>query len=104
MIVGDREGHELLERHAILGIDPVQLGRDLREAEALVYHRRGHIEVRGDGLDILALVDYRLNASELVERMERFAEGVFRIAVLLGQYALIGRSDNTGDRCVAGTA
>src|SRR3546814_8822837 len=71
VIVGDREGHELFERHAVFGIDLVQFRGDRRELEALAHDRgRGH-EMRGDRFDVLAFINHHLHGAELIERMER---------------------------------
>ncbi|KAB2693383.1 hypothetical protein F9L03_26425, partial [Brucella lupini] len=42
VFVGDGERHELVERHAVLGIDVEQAGRNGREAQALLDHLNGH--------------------------------------------------------------
>src|SRR3546814_8239193 len=59
MVIGDGKGHELLQRHAVLGIDLVQPGRDLGELQPLAHDGRRHQEVCGDRFDILALVHHR---------------------------------------------
>lgn len=38
VIRGDGEGHQLLERHALVGIDLEQRGRNRGESQALVHH------------------------------------------------------------------
>ena len=40
LVGGDGERHELLQRHAVLGIDVVQLRRHGRQAQALLDDRR----------------------------------------------------------------
>jgi hypothetical protein len=50
MIGGDREGHQLLERHAVVGIDVEQLRGDRRKPEPLLHHVHRHEE---DGRDLL---------------------------------------------------
>ena len=44
----DREGHQLFERHAVVGIDVVQLRRHRRQTQALLDDRRRHEVPRGD--------------------------------------------------------
>lgn len=48
VVFGDREGHELLQRHAIVGINVVQRGRNGCEAQPLLDHVDGDEESRGD--------------------------------------------------------
>ncbi len=60
--------------------------------------------MRGDRIDVPALVDQHLHAAELVERMERFAEVVFRIAVLFGRDGIIGILDDAGRGRILGEA
>ena len=38
VVAGDGEGHELVERHAVLGIDVEQRRRDRRQLQALLHH------------------------------------------------------------------
>ncbi len=60
-VVGrDREGHELLERHAVLGIDVVQLRRHRRQPQALLDDRRRDEVPGGDLLFAHAAVAQQL--------------------------------------------
>ena len=102
VIVADREGHELVERHVARGIDLVQLGRDRGELQALAHHGRRHAEMRGDRLFALTLVSQELHAAELVERVKRLAMAVLRKRVFLGQDRVVGRLDDARDRRVLG--
>ena len=42
LIGGHREGHQLFERHSVVGLDLVQLRRDRCEAQPLLHDRRRH--------------------------------------------------------------
>ena len=71
MIGRDREGYELLERHAVLGIDGEQLLEDRGEPQSLLHHGDRGEEGRGNILLRLPLLAQGLEGLELVERMER---------------------------------
>ena len=60
---------ELVERHAVLGIDVEQDGRCGREAQALLDHLDRDEERCGDLLLGLALHPHILEGAELVQRM-----------------------------------
>ena len=85
MIAVDGERHELVQRHAVVGIDVEQLGRDGCKAEALLDDRHGDEEGRGDVLLGLALLAQRQKGPELIERMQRRALDVLGEAVFLGE-------------------
>ena len=55
VVAVDGEGHELVERDPVLGIDVEQLGRDRRQAQALLHDGDRHEEGGGDFLLGLAL-------------------------------------------------
>jgi hypothetical protein len=65
------ERHELVERHAVFGIDVEQLLRHGGEAQPLLHHVRADEERRGDVLLGLALLTQGLESAELIERMQR---------------------------------
>src|SRR5208282_3190309 len=71
MVAGDRERHELLQRHTVLGIDVEEHRRDGGEAQPLLHHGRRHEEAGGDLLLAQALVAQGLEGAELVEGMQR---------------------------------
>jgi hypothetical protein len=48
LVGGDRESHELLQGHAVLGIDPEQLLGDGGQAQPLLHDGRGYEEAGGD--------------------------------------------------------
>ena len=101
-VVGiDRERHELVERHAVLGIDLQQLRRDRGQPQALAHDVDRDEERRGDLLLGLALLAQREEGAELVERMQRRALHVLGEAVLLGEPF---GADDAGDRRGAGEA
>ena len=65
----DGERDELLEGHAVFGIDLVKLRRDRRQPQALLDDRRRHEMARGDIFLAEARIAQSLERSELVERM-----------------------------------
>ncbi len=83
MVGGDSEGHELLERHLVLGIDVEEPGRDRSELEALLDDAWGYEETSRDFLLAQARVAEVLEGPELVERMEGDALDVLGQAVFL---------------------
>ena len=70
LVAGDGEGHELLQGHAIVGIDVVQLRRHRRQTQALLDDRRRHEMPRGDVLFAHAAIAQDLERAELIERMQ----------------------------------
>jgi hypothetical protein len=68
MVARDGEGHELVERHAVLGIDVEQRRRDRRELQALLHHVDRDEERGGDLFLGLAFLRHRQERLELVER------------------------------------
>src|SRR3546814_18730343 len=85
MVIGDGEGHELLERHLVAGIDVEELRRHRCELEALLDDAGADEEARGDLLLAQAGVPKGLEGPELVERMEGDALNVLGQAVFLGR-------------------
>ena len=81
----DREGHELVECHLLLGIGVEQRRRDRGKFQPLFDHAGRDEEGRGDLLLSAALLAHRLEGTELVERMQRRALDVLGQAVLLGE-------------------
>ena len=92
----DREGHELVEGHFLLGIGVGQRRRDHGELQPLLDHAGRDEEGRGDLLLDAAFLAHRLEGAELVERVQRRALDVLGQAVLFGQP--IG-ADDAGDKC-----
>ena len=82
MVGIDRERHELVQSHAVLGLDIKQLGRDGSKAQPLAHHRGRDEERRRDLFLGLALLTEREERAELVERMERGTLNVLGEAVL----------------------
>ena len=83
MVVRDREGHELLQRHAVLGIDVEELPGDGGEAQALLHDGRCDEEARRDLLLAEALVAQGLKGAELVERMQGDALDILSEQILV---------------------
>ena len=79
----DREGHQLVQGHAVLGVDVEQLRRDGSQPQALLDDGDADEEGRRDLLLALALLAQRLKRPELIERMQRRALDVLGEAVLL---------------------
>ena len=88
MVAGDRERHELLQRHAVLGIDVEERRRDGGEAQPLLHHGRRHEEAGGDLLLAEALVAQGLEGAELVEGMKGDALDILGQRILLSDPAL----------------
>ena len=70
MVVRNREGHQLLQRHAVIGIDFQQLGRHAGELQPLLDDLRRHEEAGGDLLLAHSLFLQRLEGTELIHRVE----------------------------------
>ena len=86
LVVGiDRECHELVERHAILGIDVEQLRRDGGKLEPLLHHLDADEERGRDLLLAHALLAQCKKGAKLVERMKRRALHVLGERILLGE-------------------
>ena len=83
MVAGNGEAHQLLQRHAILGVDIEQLGRDRGELQSLFDHIDRDEEGGGDLLLGLALFAKRQESAELIERMQRRPLDVLGQRVLL---------------------
>ena len=66
----DRERHELLERHAVFGIDLMQLRRHRRQPQPLLHDRRVHEVPGGDVFLAHAEVAEDLEGPKLIERMQ----------------------------------
>lgn len=101
MVGADGEGHQLVERHAVLGVDVEEAWRDGGEAQPLPNHADRHEEGRSDLLLRAAAFAKCLEGAELVERVQRGALHVLGQAVLLGD--ALG-ADDAGDRRGAGEA
>jgi hypothetical protein len=99
MVMRHREGHELVKRDAVLGIDVEQRRGNRGEPQALTDHSRGDEEAGGDILLADAAPDQRLEGLELIERMECFAVDVLGEAVFLGRDRGGRVADVAGDRC-----
>ena len=81
----DGEGHQLLQGHAVLGVDLEQRLRHGGQPQALVHDVDRHEEGGGDLLLGLALLTQGDEGAELVERMQGRPLDVLGQAVLLGE-------------------
>ena len=95
MILADGEGHQLLHRHLVLGVDVEEFWRDRCEAHPLLDHARGDEKARGDLLVSEAFVSQGLERPELIERMQRGALHILRERILLGE-APVRTTQGTG--------
>lgn len=98
MIVAEGEGHQVIKRHIAGRVYLVQLRRDRGELETLLHDGGRHAEMRCDRLFAFALIAQALHAAKLVERMQRFAEGVLGERVFFGEHGIVGRLDHARDR------
>ena len=93
------EGHELFQRHAILGID-VEEGRGHGgEFQALLHDLGRDEEGCSDRFLALTLLTQGLKGAELVERVQSDALHVLRQRVILGEDILGSIAHDAGDRC-----
>ena len=70
MVGREGKGHQLLEGHAVVGIDLVQLRRHRRQPQSLLDDRRRH-EMPGRNVFVAeAGIAQGLERSELVKRMQ----------------------------------
>ena len=98
MVGRDGEGHELLERHAVLGVDVEQGRRDRRQAQALLHDVHTDEERRGDVLLGAPLLAQGLEGAELVERMQRRTLDVLGQRVVLAENVGRGIADHARNR------
>ena len=85
MVVRHRERHELLQRHAVLGVDVEKLVRNRGELQPLLDDGRVHKEPGRDLLLAKALLAQGLEGAKLVERMQSFALDVLGERILFGE-------------------
>ena len=102
VVVCDREGHELLQRHPIIGVDVEQLGRDRRETQALLHHSRRDEKARRNIVLTQPLITEHLEGAELIEGMEIGAVRVLGERVFLGRGIRARLPHNAGDECCLG--
>ena len=98
MIGADGEGHELLQGHAVLGIDLEELLRHGAEPQPLLHYGRRDEEAGGDLLLAGALVAQRLEGAELVQRMQGDALDVLGQRILLRRDLDCRIAHDAGDR------
>src|SRR6516225_9584526 len=85
VVVGHRERHQLLQRHAIFGVDVEQFLGDRSKLQPLLDDTRADEEPRGDVLLAQALLAQDLECAKLVERMKIRALDILRKRIFLGQ-------------------
>ena len=85
MVGRDGERHQLLQRHAVLGVDVEQGRRDRRQAQALLHDVHADEECRGDVLLGAPLLAQGLEGAELVERMQRCTLDVLGQRIVLAE-------------------
>ena len=83
MVVGDAEGHQLLEIELIGGVGVEQLRACRSELQALAHHGGRDAECGRDVFLALVLVAECCEGAELVERVQRLAVGVLGETVVL---------------------
>src|SRR5205823_2139376 len=98
VIGGNGERHQLLERHAVIGIDVEQLWGYRRKPKTLLHDANGYEE---DGCDVLLgfpLLAQGLERTKLVEGMKRDAMHVLSQRILLRADLGAHVTDNAGHR------
>ena len=90
----DGEGHQLLQRHAVLGIDVEQIRRHRGEAQTLFHDRRRDKMARCDVFLAHAEVPQRLEGAELIERMQPDPLVIFGNRVVLRDAAFADDARN----------
>ena len=83
MVGGNGESHELLQGHAVLGIDPEQLFGDRGQAQPLLHHGRRDEEPGSDLFLGGTLVAQNLEGAELIQWMQGDALDVLSQRILL---------------------
>ncbi|MCY1298171.1 hypothetical protein D9M70_476440 [compost metagenome] len=80
VVVGDGQGHQLLQGDVSGPVIRHQTWRDVCQFQAALHHQRGHAEVGGNVLNGAAFLDQRGECLELVGRVHLLAQQVFREA------------------------
>ena len=97
MVVCDRETHELLKAHRVLGVEVEQLRADRDELEALAHDSRRDEEPCCNLLvSQPVFVPERLEGPELIERVQGFPHRVLGQAVLLGDAVRLHEAGHGG--------
>ena len=98
MVRVHREGHQLFQRHAVLGIDLEQGRGHGGELQALLDDLRRDEEGRRDRFLALTFFAQGLECAELVERVQSDALHVLRQRVVLGEDLRRSIPHDAGDR------
>src|SRR6516165_2392367 len=94
MVSRDGKGHELLEGHAIFGIDLVQLPRHRRQPQPLLDDRRRHEMSSRNVFVAQPRITQSLESSELVQRMQPYGFVILRKRVILRDTTLANDAGN----------
>ncbi len=86
-VVGDGEGHQMFQRHLLVGVGVEQRRCDGGELQALAHHAGGDEEAGGDLLLAKPRLAQGLEGAELVERVQRLTLQVLGQRILLAQPA-----------------
>jgi hypothetical protein len=76
MVIGHREGHQLVESHFLRAVKGDEVRIDDGQLETLAHDGRGHAEAGRDFLRPLAVLGKRVKRLELVGGVHRFADDV----------------------------
>jgi hypothetical protein len=98
VVGGDGEGRQLLEGHAVLGVNVEQRRRDRRQSQALLHDVHADEERRGDVLLGASLLAQGLEGAELVERMQRRTLDVLGQRIVLAEYVGARIADHARNR------
>ena len=97
MVGVDREGHELFQRHLILGVELEKGGGHGGEFQALLDHLRRDEECGRDLFIALTLLPKRHEGAELIERMQGSPLHVLSERAVFGEDGGIGIPNNAGN-------
>jgi hypothetical protein len=95
MIGSHRERHELLERHAVLGIDLVQLIRNRGQSKSLLHDTQSHKVPGSDFLLAHATLLEPLECAELIEGVQADPLVVLCERVILGNAPVANDARNS---------
>jgi hypothetical protein len=85
MVLGDREGHKLVQRQTVLAIDLQQPRADSAQAKPLLHHARRHAEPRADLLRAPTLVVGKLRGTARTGRRGAWGPGHVLVQTDLGR-------------------
>ena len=97
VIVADREGHQLVERHAILAIDVEQRRRNRSQPQTLTHGRHRNEEAGGDIVFGQTGFDQRAESAELVEWVKSETHDILGKGIFFGDASF---ADDAGNRLI----